>query len=78
MAIREYDRFVKTEYPVRRKMEIAQLDYIKQMREEGFCGNCEKPLTECGCVMGAAFVPIDEFMFPKLLTEGLLRGLKRI
>jgi len=34
--------------------ETAWMAYVKQMRVEGFCPGCEKPLEECKCVLMAA------------------------
>lgn len=45
-----YERAERTFRIAKADKERAWLAYMKQMREEGFCPNCEKPLQECKCV----------------------------
>jgi len=49
-----YERAERTFRIAKADKERAWLAYMKQMREEGFCPNCEKPLQECKCVPMAA------------------------
>ncbi len=46
-----YERTERALKIAREQKEAAWLAYLNQMRADGLCANCEKPLTECKCVL---------------------------
>lgn len=44
------DEAWKPVYEARERLVRVQMAYLERARELGYCGNCEKLLTECQCV----------------------------
>lgn len=65
-AKRIWDKAIEQEYLARRRWEEVWMAYVSAMWSVGWCAGCDKPMTDCKCVLMAAQDKIESSTAPEV------------